>query len=1365
MQAEAGPGVPEPLGATPTAGGANFAYPAPGAEAAFLCIFDASEREVARIRLPGRTGDVHHGYVAGIAAGARYGLRVEGPWEPWRGHRFNAAKLLVDPWARQLDRPFALHPALFDTADRPDGADSAPFLPKAVLTARLPPLRRAAPRGPHVIYEMHVRGFTARHPAIPEAIRGTFAALAHPVSLAHLRGLGVTCVELLPTAAWVDERHLPPLGLRNYWGYNPAAFLAPDPRLAPGGMAEVREAVAALQSAGIAVIQDVVFNHNGEGDHLGPTLSLKGLGNGAFFRLRPEDQWRYVDDSGCGNTLALDRPWPLRLAMDAMRHWAEAAGIDGFRLDLATTLARREGVFDPDAPLIQAMRQDPVLRDLLIVAEPWDIGPDGYQLGRFPAGWGEWNDRFRDDLRRFWRGDAGMVGALATRLSGSADTFAARPLTDSVNYVAAHDGFTLADLVSYAEKRNHANGEDNRDGTGDNKSWNHDVEGPTDDPAISARRRADIRALLASLLIARGTPMLGMGDECGRSQGGNNNAYAQDHADSWLDWEGMDGGLLAFSRRLVAARRAHPALTDATPLTGVPGPDGLPDVAWLREDGGPLSDGDWTDPGRRALVAVLQAAGDRCLVALNAGGELPLALPPPRPGFRWRLLADSADPAREGIVDLATLPARCVLLLAEERREPRREDRALLDRLAEAAGIATTWHEISGARHEVPEGTLRALLGAMGYGVRNEAAIRDSLATFSAPPAMPTHLTARSGAVALPLPLGDRPTRLRIRLEGGEEQVVEIRPEDGATERLTLPDGSAAARRLVTLHDLPEGRHLVLDESAPDRPCQLAVVPARCFLPEEIEGGGRRFGIAAQIYGLRHAGDGGIGDFRAVAEMAAAASREGAMLLGLSPPHALFPTDRGRASPYSPSDRRFLEPLFIDVTNLPLVGDLPAVREALAAGEGAFAALRGASAVDHAASWSAKRAVLDAAWRALPEVHPARDALAAFRREGGLALERFCAFSAIAEKQGHPDTRRWPIGLRHGDHKGVPAFVARHGDLVASFAFQQMLADLQLAEAGRAGAGLYRDLAVGAAPDGAEIWSGDNRFLPGFSVGAPPDPLGPDGQVWGLPPVDPRASRAAGHAPFARLIRANMRHAAALRIDHVLGLRRLFLVPEGAKGSEGAYLTYPMEELIGQIALESRRARCLVVGEDLGTVPPGLGEALQSAGILSYRVLWFERQGRDFNRPAAYPPRAAACVATHDLPTLAGYWSGEDIAERVSLGLIRDEAAARAERAADREAMLGLLEAEGLRPGGATADGPMDDALAAAIHALVARTPSSLLLVQAEDLAGETVAVNLPGTNTERPNWRRRLPLPAEALLSLPRAAAVLAKLRELRPG
>jgi glycogen operon protein len=698
-----------------------------------------------------------------------------------------------------------------------------------------------------------------------------------------------------------------------------------------------------------------------------------------------------------------------------------------------------------------------------------------------------------------------------------------------------------------------------------------------------------------------------------------------------------------------------------------------------------------------------------------------------------------------------------VILLAEARMAPARGDPALLRRLAEAAGVATQWHEISGRRHEPSDDVLRALLGALRLPAENDAAVRGSLAALSAERALPPSVSGESVC----LPLSDRPVRLRLRLEDGEQRGFDIAPADGAIERFARPDGSAGARRRILLTGLPDGRHDLSDEAAPGLICRLTIAPARAFLPDALAADGRRFGIAAQLYALRRAGDQGIGDFRAVAALA---RTEGVALLGLSPPHALFPTDRTRASPYHPSDRRFLDPIFLDVAALPLVGDLPAVRAAVAEHAGTFAALAAREAVDHAGVWRAKHAVLSAAWHALPASHPARDALAAFRKEGGAALQRFCAFDAIAERAGHTDTARWPEGLRSGTAAGAADFALANADAVAFIAFQQMLADAQLGEAGRAGAMLYRDLAVGAAPDGAEPWSGDARFLPGFSIGAPPDPFAAEGQVWGLPPPDPRDSLATGHAAFGHLLRANMRHAGALRIDHVLGLRRLFLVPDGAKGHEGTYLDFPFADLLAQVRLESHRARCMVVGEDLGTVPEGVGAALRSADVLSYRVLWFERNANGFHPPALWPPRAAACVSTHDLPTLAGFWKAADLRERAALGLLADLPAALAERAADRAALCALLAAEGLLPAGARPEGTLDETLAAAIHALVARTPSTLMFVQAEDLAGETVGVNLPGTDRERPNWRRRLPVDVRELPGLPRARAILETLRRLRP-
>jgi glycogen debranching enzyme GlgX len=676
--AQPGDGSPEPLGVTPTATGVNVAVFSAHAEAIHFCLFNAAgEVELRRIRLPARSGDVHHGHIDGIMPGDRYGLRAEGLWQPDKGQRFNVAKLLVDPYALALDRSFALTDAMFDArrlGEARDDRDSAPVVPKAIVMAAAdrpaPRLDPPIPWDRQVIYELPVRGFSKLNPAVPEALRGTFAGLGHPASIAHLKRLGVTTVELLPVAAWLDERHLPPLGLSNYWGYNPIAWMAPDPRLAPGGFAEVAASVAALHDAGIAVILDVVFNHSGESDHLGPTVSMRGLDNASYYRLELGDASRYVNDAGTGNILACDRPPVMRLVMDALRTWVERTGVDGFRFDLATTLARCADGFDPAAPFLAAIEQDPLLRDLVRIAEPWDIGPGGYQLGQFPPAWGEWNDRYRDTVRRFFRGDAGMIGELATRLAGSADVFAPhhRDASRSINFVTAHDGFTLADLVAFERKHNDANGEANRDGTDENKSWNNGVEGETTDPVLQARRAADVRALLMTLILSRGTPMLSMGDELGRSQQGNNNAYAQDNAATWLDWATADAERIDFTAQLLALRAAHPALRDPRPLTGLPvGEGGVPDVIWIGREGDALTPEGWNDPSGRTLGMVLfePNSDDRVCLMLNGGGAaiVEIQLPAPRPGRHWRKAAESTaiGTLEEGL----SMPSRSAVLLVE----------------------------------------------------------------------------------------------------------------------------------------------------------------------------------------------------------------------------------------------------------------------------------------------------------------------------------------------------------------------------------------------------------------------------------------------------------------------------------------------------------------------------------------------------------------------------------------------------------------------------------------------------------------------------------------------------------------------------
>ncbi|MBZ9860593.1 glycogen debranching protein GlgX [Mesorhizobium sp. CA12] len=663
------------FGATITPEGIRFAAWSSSARRLWVSLFDDSgAREIDRLELNPEGGGVHALLVSGLGDGARYGFRADGDYAPERGLWFDPNKLLTDPYAIEVDRPYHYHWRL--AAKRNEGADTAPLMPKAIARSLPKPVPPQPPlfRPGGLIYELNVRSFTKLHPDVPETQRGTIAALAHPAVVEHLKRLGVSAVELMPVTASIDERHLPPLGLSNAWGYNPVTFMALDPRLAPGGLKELRDTAAVLRKAGIGTILDLVFNHTGESDRLGPTLSLRGLDAIGYYRHQPDG--RLVNDTGTGNTVACDHPVVREMVLDTLRHFVRFAGVDGFRFDLAPVLGRVDGAFDPEAPLLRAIAGDPVLCDRVLIAEPWDIGPSGYQLGNFRPPYLEWNDRYRDDARRFWRGETGAIGALATRLAGSSDVFGreGQPASRAVNFIAAHDGMTLADIVAYERKHNDANGEHNHDGHNDNLSWNNGAEGETDDAAIAKARFDDQRALLATLFASRGTIMLTAGDEFGRTQKGNNNAYAQDNAITWLDWAGRDQALERYASSLSAMRRAFPALSDTHFLTGKPADaSAIPDVEWLTETGAPLDETEWNDPDRHRLVMMLgDSGGSRLAVMINGDRRQCVFTLPVRDGYEWRP-AIEAQP-----VDLARpLPGRSVNFMIERRAAQSRNGKGL----------------------------------------------------------------------------------------------------------------------------------------------------------------------------------------------------------------------------------------------------------------------------------------------------------------------------------------------------------------------------------------------------------------------------------------------------------------------------------------------------------------------------------------------------------------------------------------------------------------------------------------------------------------------------------------------------------------
>jgi isoamylase len=672
------PGAPSPLGATFDGEGTNFAVYARHAEALELCLYDPQDpgREMRRIQVRERTGHVWHAYLPGIRPGTLYGYRASGPYEPENGLRFNPAKVLVDPYARAISGETDLSGPIFGyRLDAPeqdlarDDRDSAAAVPKSVVVGngfdwegdRRPdtPLHRS------VIYEVHVKGFTARHPEVPPELRGTYLGLASKPAVEHLVKLGVSAVELLPVHEFMDDPFLRAKGLTNYWGYSTLGFFAPEQRYARGSrgeqVTEFREMVKALHRAGIEVILDVVYNHTAEGNHLGPTLSLKGLDNPSYYRLVAESPRHYWDTTGCGNTLDTTNPWTVKLVMDSLRYWVEEMHVDGFRFDLAVALARDPETFDVTSRFLTAVHQDPVLERVKLIAEPWDVGSEGYQVGAFPVRWSEWNGKYRDVVRRFWKGDANLQSEMGYRLTGSADLYeaAGRKIYASVNFVTAHDGFTLRDLVSYNDKHNEANGEENRDGANDNHSWNCGVEGETDDPAVLALRDRQVRNLLATLLVSQGVPMITAGDEMGKTQRGNNNAYCHDDELSWLDWDLDDRrrALLGFTRRLVRLRLDQPVLQRRRFFRGGQLWDSsLKDLAWFRPDGTEMGEADWRQSFAQSVAFLLggdtiatpdekgqRITGDSLLVLMNAWHEpVTYVLPEIEWGREWEILLDTA---------------------------------------------------------------------------------------------------------------------------------------------------------------------------------------------------------------------------------------------------------------------------------------------------------------------------------------------------------------------------------------------------------------------------------------------------------------------------------------------------------------------------------------------------------------------------------------------------------------------------------------------------------------------------------------------------------------------------------------------------
>jgi glycogen operon protein len=777
---------------------------------------------------------------------------------------------------------------------------------------------------------------------------------------------------------------------------------------------------------------------------------------------------------------------------------------------------------------------------------------------------------------------------------------------------------------------------------------------------------------------------------------------------------------------------------------------------------------DWRDGSATTLLVCLYAPtegardSDRVTIIWHRGARAITAPPPPpRDGFDWSICV--ATGSAKLLPNGVAVAARSVVVLREQaaaqgRRLEREAPSELVFALAQAAGVAPSWRDVDGAEHAVPRETIEALLAALHLPANSLSQARESMALLARREdsrALPMSAAFRDDEdifLRLPVRDGRAATRLELALEDGEWRGVDLRAGDLETISWRGVDDRVREGLRARLPRLPLGRHIVSLEGID---CRLTVAPRRCHAPR-IDG--RAFGLAAQLYSLRRDGDQGVGDFTTLSQLGVLAAQHGAAMVAINPLHALFAQDRERASPYYPSDRLFLDPIYLDIVR---DGDF-------------FNAPNTGRLVDYPAVHGLKQEFLERAFKGVEDFAQAQPGartsldFESFIAEGGDALFRFACFEAISERRGGEDWRRWPGPLRDGEPLALASFARENASRVRYHQSLQQLSESQFAQAARAAEkaglslGFCRDLAVGAAPDGCESWRGAAHLLKGFSIGAPPDAFTREGQNWGLPPPDPLRWKAEGCVSFGELLRANMRHAGALRIDHVMGLARLFVVPEGGRPLEGAYLSYPLDDLLAEVALESNRAKCAVIGEDLGTLPWGFSARLADSGILSYRVLWFEREGGRFAPPAHYGLMAMACVSTHDLPTLKGWWEGSDIAEKLALGLLGEEDARkeRETRREDRRLLLEALAREGLLAEGVSPDAPFSDALAGGAHAYIARAPALLAMAQVDDLAGETIAVNLPGTDRERPNWRRKLDAKTAVLFQSGLAQAILSGLR-----
>lgn len=1402
------PGSPSPLGATWDGKGVNIALFSDHATKVEVSLFDSKEAasESFRTALPQKTDKVWHGYFPDLKPGQLYGFRVHGPHEPQRGHRFNPNKLVLDPYAKAIGRNLQWNDCLFGYqvghAQQDlsfDERDSAPYAPLAIVTdpsfswGKDRPLR--IPWEKTILYELHVKGFTKLHPDIPEPLRGTYRGLASEVVIQYLKDLGITAVELLPVHHYINNRHLIERHLTNYWGYNTLAYFAPHLPYASTSdgqesVREFKEMVRTFHEAGMEVILDVVYNHTAEGNRLGATLSFRGIDNLSYYRLLPNQRRFYEDVTGCGNTLNVPHPRVRELVVESLRYWVTEMHVDGFRFDLATMLAREPAAFHPKSAFFDAIRQDPVLSQVKLIAEPWDLGKGGYQVGNFPTGWAEWNGKYRDHVRRFWRGDEGCIGELATRLSGSSDLYGTRRRTPqaSINFVTCHDGFTLEDLVSYDQKRNEANRENNRDGANENFSWNGGAEGPTDDPAIRKLREKQKRNFMATLLLSQGIPMMSHGDEIGRTQQGNNNTYCQDNEIAWVNWQlsSEKEALLEFTRRMIRLRRNHPIFQRRKFFTEK-------DLLWFQPSGERMTEEAWRTPFVRCIGALFSgrnALEETLLILINAHFEaIPFVLPREGASF-WEKLLDTAEEETKDFFsggESYSLQGRSLVLFrfgkegesgkrnfGEKVRLSLEGIKSQLRKLANLYGVEFSYEDAFHRQKEASPEALLSLLKTLGCPVKKWTDI---------PEALQVREEAVWKRVAEPVLVGwegeEVSIDLRLPSSRAEEGMLFSLTEESGVSRKEMirlseiPTVASAEfsgkryfqKRWVIPHTLPPGYHRVTLEANRKRlTASLIVAPpqAYSFLKEPFS---RTWGIFLPLYALSSHRNWGSGDFTDLKVLLQWVQGLGGSIVATLPLLPSFFDNETLPGPYSPVSRLFWNEFYLDISALPELAHTPEAKAFLqsSAFQKKVGLLRASPCVDYRETMALKRKVLEQLAEAFFRgVTPRRlEAFQHFVKEKG-SLEEYARFRATCE-QKKVSWEKWPQRMQDGSLREADYDLsAMRYHLYTQWASEEQLKEIA-EENRREGKILSLDLPLGTDPDGYDVWRYKENFVREVRVGAPPDPVFTTGQDWGFPPLHPEVIREREYDYTLACIRHHLRHAGLLRIDHVMMFHRLFWIPKGFDAREGCYVRYPAEEFYAILCLESHRQKAIIAGENLGTVPPEVNSAMARHNVKRLFVAQYELLTHPQKALQSIPLNVVASLNTHDMFPFAAFWEGADIEARVTLGLLskeEGESEKGSRQKACREVSEILKEGEGREDESQKLEG-----LLKALLKFLSQSPAQILLINLEDLWLERDPQNIPGTVHEHPNWCRKTKDPFEVFSTSPHVVAFLREIGELRKG